>query len=234
MKKIFLMGFVMSVFLLFAGCGDSEPELLSCGEYEHGASWADDCNTCMCDNGQISCTEIACEVEEDDSMMEDFVEQLNLLKFNSNLTDYEEDYLRYYEQKYPSSRIYHIKTTLINCDGCYELYYKKDREILKIKVLNYQIKQQTRISQALEEEIENEDVCTLFGGEWDTCPSICPTDEEICVMQCGEPTCVFEEGKLVLKKIGEVCGGLDEGDCEYGLTCKYANSQDDYGVCVAN
>lgn len=236
MKRVIFI--IISISLLFAGCSTQDD--LSCGNHNDGETWKEDCNTCSCDRGNIICTEIACEPLTDESQnsnqnqnpIDGFKETLNLWKFNSNLTDYEKQYLTYYENKYPNSKIYFIKTEIYKCEGCYDIYYKKDWTMLLIKIRDGKILQENIINSNLEVEIENEDVCKLYLGTWNECPKLCPTDEEICVTQCGEPICEFDENKLILKKEGEICGGLKEGDCEYGLTCSYKSQSDEFGVCV--
>ena len=231
MKKVIILMCVL-VLLVFSSC--SKEENLSCANgFEHNEKWQEDCNSCSCANGKIECTEIQCEVveEKNDSFLEEFEEKIEEIKFNSNLTEYEKFYLNYYENKYPFNKIYHIKTINFNCEGCYELYYKRDREILKIKILNNEIKLESEVRDNIFTDIENEEVCKLFQGNWNECPRLCTTDEEICDTGCGLAVCEFEEDKITLKKEGEICGGLDEGDCEFGFTCYYESLNDNYGVC---
>lgn len=56
-----IIGFILGRINL-AATTDSLP--LSCtykGQtYAHGAGFSDDCNSCSCMNGQVSCTSIAC------------------------------------------------------------------------------------------------------------------------------------------------------------------------------
>lgn len=170
-------------------------------------------------------------LDKNNTLLENFNDNLNQIKFNSNLTDYEEKYLRYYEEKYPTAKIYHMKTQIYKCTGCYDIYFKKDREILKIKISNYQISQETTIRNELNLYIENKEMCTLFQGNWNTCPKVCTTDEKAC-LECAPAACEFDENKLVLKKADEVCGGLTMGDCEYAYTCSYKAQTDEFGVCV--
>ena len=170
-------------------------------------------------------------LDKNNTLLENFNDNLNQIKFNSNLTDYEEKYLRYYEEKYPTAKIYHMKTQIYKCVGCYDIYFKKDREILKIKISNDKISQETTIRNELNLYIENKEMCTLFQGNWNTCPKVCTTDEKAC-LECAPAACEFDENKIVLKKVGEVCGGLTMGDCEYGYTCSYKVKTDEFGVCV--
>jgi len=160
-----------------------------------------------------------------------FGEVINDIKFNVNLTDYESQWLGFLEIKYPNSKIYHIKTKEINCDGCYDLSYKKDREIIKIELRNFEKKQMKIITDDIVVDIENSKVCSLFQGEWNECPKLCYTDEDACLTQCGEPICEFDYNKIIFKKLGEQCGGIDLGDCEYGLSCVYESQKDEYGIC---
>lgn len=233
MKKILILVLFAGLFL--TGCSSEKVQNTNCAEYLDGESWEIDCNTCTCENGTEVCTEIACtddSFKENNTFLDEFKENVNLIKFNSNLSDSEQKYLAYYQTEYPHSKIYHIKTKIFNCEECYELYYKKDREILKIKVMAGEISQKSIIREDLASEIENADVCKLFSGEWNECPKVCDTDEEACITMCGLPTCEFNDKKITLKEEGEICGGLDEGDCKYSLTCFYENSEDMYGLCV--
>jgi hypothetical protein len=161
-----------------------------------------------------------------------FEEISNNLKFNSDLNEFETKWLNYLDDKYQNSKIYHIKTKLINCEDCYEVTYKKDREIIRIKVLDGEKTNENLIYDDIAVDIENEDVCSLFSGTWNTCPKLCNTDEEACQTQCGLPTCEFDEDLLVFRELGEVCGELEFSDCAYGLTCSYLNKSDDTGICV--
>lgn len=216
MKKIILT-ITTLLLLLIAGCSNNN------NQKESGTN-----------NSKIEADTQAIKdnIKSNDSFVTDFNEKLDQIKFNSDLTDYEEKYLKYYEEKYPTSKIYFMKTQIYRCVGCYDIYYKKDREILKIKISNYNIMQETTIKDELNLYIANPDMCKLFQGTWNTCPKLCPTDEKICVTECGAATCEFDATKLVFKKVGEVCGGLTMGDCEYGFTCSYKIQSDEYGVCV--
>ena len=226
MKKLILI-LILSLTLIFAGCSEKDeikpviiPEQkLSCGEYAHGDSWINDCNTCSCENGEIQCTTEECQDEE--SLAE---------LFNSNLEAHEQEWLEYLENKY-DTRIFFLKSKSLGGEGNYEIQYKKDRNIIKLKILKGELSQESKITDDLFVEIENAQVCSLFQGKWNECPSICETDEVACATVCGDPVCEFEEDKIILKKSGEQCGGLDAGDCEFGLTCKYANKDDKYGTC---
>ena len=157
-------------------------------------------------------------------------EILNNAKFNTNLKDFEQKWLSYLEEKNPNSKIYHVRTVNINCDDCYEVYYKKDLSMIKIKVLNGEKKQETTIVDDLFTEIKDSDVCDLYGGNWNECPRICPTDEEICTSVCGEPACELDQTTVNYKKLGEQCGS-DLGDCEFGFSCYYQSNDADYGIC---
>jgi hypothetical protein len=159
-------------------------------------------------------------------------EVINDIKFNSNLNEYEIQWLTYLDNKYLYSKIYHIKTKNINCDNCYEVSYKKDRQIITIKVMDNEKVSEKTVVDDLVVDIENENVCSLFQGTWNECPKLCDTDEEACQTQCGLPACEFDEDKIILKELGEICGGLNLGDCVYGLSCKYKNKDDDSGICV--
>lgn len=134
-------------------------------------------------------------------------------------------------RKQKFSKIYHIKTKLINCENCYEISYKKDREIIKIKVLGGEKSSETTIKDDIAVEIENSDVCKLFQGEWNDCPKICNTNEEACITQCGLPICQFDYNTIKYRKLGEECGGLNKGDCEFGLACVYTDRENKYGIC---
>jgi hypothetical protein len=229
----------------------SNSEDIDCSIYADGVKFEEDCNICVCYAGEKSCTQNDCSITNDDSILlqnesintskqknetktsedlfRDFMDSVN---FNANLTDFENSWLVYLEIKYPRSKIYHIKTTNINCLDCYEVYYKKDRIIIKIKVLDGNLQQETEIVNDLAVEIDNKPVCTLFQGTWNPCPKLCPTDEEVCLTTCGKPICEFDEDKIILKELGEICGGLDEGECVYGLTCYHENENSTYGKCV--
>jgi hypothetical protein len=232
MKKYMILCTLM-IMAVFAGCSSQST---NCGERADGESWAEDCNTCSCIDGEIICTEIACEIELEDeienSTTADKVrDELFALKFNANLTDYESEWLTYLEVQNPNTRIIHIKSDVYSCDGCYDLYFKKDREIVKIKVLDGDLRQESVITDDVVPLIENADVCAAFGGEWNDCPSPCSTDEEACITMCNPAICEFDENAIVLKQDGEECGGLDKGDCAFGLTCYYSDKDDVYGVC---
>ena len=223
--------FTLMIMAVFAGCSSQS---LNCGERANGESWAEDCNTCTCVDGETVCTEIACNAEvenEEPSVTDEIMDEFFALKFNANLTHYESEWLAYLEAQNPNTRIIHIKTDVYSCDGCYDLYFKKDREIVKIKVLDSELKQESVITDDITPLIGNADVCAAFGGEWNECPAPCDTDEEACITMCNPPICEFDENMIVLKKDGEECGGLDKGDCAFGLTCYYTEKDDVYGVC---
>lgn len=230
MKKITII-LTLIILGLISGC--SEPQNLNCGTHNNGDSWKEDCNTCTCDNGNILCTEIACKAkpEKNISQMNDLQEQLNEWKFNSNLTDYEQAWLETLKTQHPNTRIILIKSDDINCQGCYDLYFKKDREIIKIVVREGKLKQQSTITNDLVPLIKTPEVCQVFSGKWNDCPAPCSTDEEACKTTCNPPICEFDDSKIVYKKEGEECGGLDKGDCVFGLTCYYTNENDTYGIC---
>lgn len=215
MKKILTI-LTMLFLAIISGCSseESQKEVMK----------TTDNNSKTLENNQI--------VQSNFSKTTDFENNLNEIKFNSNLTEYEEKYLRYYEEKFPTSKIYFMKTQLYKCTGCYDIYYKKDREILKIKISNYKIVQETTIKSEFNLYIENPTMCTLFQGKWNECPKVCPTDEEICVASCGTPTCEFDSNKIVLKKESEICGGLKNADCEFGFTCSYKSKNDESGICI--
>lgn len=162
---------------------------------------------------------------------ENIVDTKNQVLFNTNLTDYEQKWLTYFEEKYPNSRIYHIETQLINCENCYSLSYKKDLEILKVKILKGEKVEEKRVGDVAV-EIKDAKVCSLFGGNWNECPKLCPTDEEACITQCGLPVCEFDYNTIKYIQEGEVCGGLDLNSCDFGLTCYYESLDADTGVCV--
>lgn len=226
--------FIVVLLAFIGGCSNEEPVInLDCKDHLNNEKWDSDCNTCICQNGTISCSDDICEkeVQNETSNFPSIEETLNILKFNSNLTQYERDWLSYYDSVYPNSRIYHIKTKLYLCEGCYDLYYKKDREILKVKVRNFENQGESVISADIAPEIENADVCMLFGGTWNDCPRPCSTDEIACTTMCNPAVCEFDENKIVLKTLGEQCGGLTKGDCEFGLTCYYNDEKDEFGIC---
>ncbi|MFW5704271.1 MAG: hypothetical protein ACOCXG_00365 [Nanoarchaeota archaeon] len=229
MRKLAFLTFIIAIFgLLFAGCGqEKEPQVLSCGDYLEGETWQEDCNTCFCENGETVCTEIACP-EKNDSKIQD---RLNEIEFNSNLTNIENRYLAMLQEQYVHSKIYHIKTKEVNCDECYDLSYKKDREIIKLEIRYNKLKTQKIVKDNLATEIENENVCRLFGGSWNECPSPCETDEEACITMCNPPVCEFDYNKIIYNKLGEVCGGIGYGDCEYGLKCYFEVQSDETGIC---
>lgn len=237
MKRIIflLIGLVM---LLFAGCS-SAPEVsndsdLSCGEYLNGESWMDDCNSCRCLNGNVACTKMACVDDRNGSLNlteNGFEDILSDIKFNTGLSDFEKDWLGYLEVKYPNSKIYYMRTKLFNCENCYELSYKKDLEVIKIKVLDGEKVSETKVIDDIAVEIENEDVCRLFKGNWNECPKLCSTDEVACQNECGLPVCEFDYNTIEYRKLGEGCGGLTYGDCEFGLKCYYGLQDDEFGVC---
>jgi len=236
MKKDILVFIGLVLFLFVAGCSDNldtdNKNLYNdCGDNKHDSSWKVDCNTCNCYDGKVFCTKTECVTNESNSSFS-LGEILNDIEFNQNLTQYEKEWLGYLEIKYPQSKIYHIKTKLFNCNECYELSYKRDREIIRIKVLNGEKNSEKTIVDDIVVDIENKDVCRLFQGEWNECPKLCNTDEDACSTQCGAPICEFDYNKIVFKKIGEECGGLDKGDCEYGLSCVYKSRDDDYGKCA--
>ncbi|MDA3855558.1 MAG: hypothetical protein PF569_04830 [Candidatus Woesearchaeota archaeon] len=228
MKKILILCTVLLVFV-FVGCSQTEEVKvpLDCGEHLNEETWKNDCNTCSCIDGEIMCTEIACA---DNSDLEDF-NLIDDIKFNTGLETYEKEWLSYLEVKYPNSKIYYIRTNLFNCEDCYELSYKKDREVIKIKVLDGDKQSENLVQDDIATEIENGNVCKLFSGSWNECPALCSTDEESCKTECGFPVCEFDYNTIVLQKVGDECGGLDKGDCEFGLKCFYASQDDDYGVC---
>jgi hypothetical protein len=232
-KKLITILSILLLSTLLIGCNNQNTSNLNCENYKNGQTWQEDCNTCTCQNESITCTEIACEnlnVNSSDTNSTNFNDELNDWKFNSNLTSYEKEWLNYYQNQYPHSKIYHIKTTIYSCDGCYELFYKKDRQILKVKVLNNEKQQETTIKDDLIPYIENEKVCNLFLGTWNECPRPCSTDEEACTTQCNPPTCEFDENKITYQKEGEQCGY--QMDCEYGLTCYYQNQSTKIGTCI--
>lgn len=228
MKKILFLFVVLFAFL-FVGCSQAEEivKSINCGEYLDGESWKDDCNTCSCSDGEIMCTQMACF---DDSELSDF-SLVEDIEFNTGLESYESEWLSYLEIKYPNSKIYHIRTKLFNCDDCYEISYKKDREVIKIKVLNAEKQSENKVVDDIAVEIENENVCKLFSGFWNECPALCTTDEEACQTGCGLPVCEFDYNTITFQKLGDECGGLDKGDCEFEFKCFYSSQDDDYGVC---
>jgi len=229
MKKIIYLIISLSILLLISGCSEKKEINPICENQVNGENFEVDCNTCTCNDGIINCTEKACLNE---NLTEDPATELqNYIEFNTNLTDFEKEWLNYLENKYPSSKIYHINTVKINCLNCYEVSYKKNREIIKIKVLNNVKNSETTIKNDLEVDIKNENVCKLFQGTWNNCPKLCPTDEVICVTQCADPICEFDYNKITFKKLGEICGGIENGDCEYGLNCKYTSLEDISGTC---
>jgi hypothetical protein len=189
-----------------------------------------------CGINEVTEEEIVIEVAkiENDSLVDNkLIDGLNEFEFNSNLKDFEKQWLEYLDNKYPESKLYHIKTENINCEQCYEVSYKKDRTVIKIKVLDGE-KTSESISSDLIVDIENKEVCGLFQGEWNSCPKLCNTDEEACITQCGRAICEFDETKIVYKQEGDICGGLNLGDCDFGLTCKYENKNDVSGICINN
>lgn len=164
---------------------------------------------------------------ENNSQIQEFLDEI---KFNQNLTDYEQDWLNYLEVQNPQTKIYHMKTKLIRCPGCYDLSYKKDREIVIIQVRDFKKTMEKIVVDDIAVEIENQDICKLFKGTWNECPKLCTTDEEAC-NDCGLPVCEFDYNTIEYRVLGEECGGIDKGDCEYGLKCVYADRDDKYGVC---
>ena len=232
MKKITLILFSL-LLLIFSGCNSEQeieaPTFLDCGEYAHGESFKDDCNTCTCSDGKELCTQMACNKDINSSFK--FDEFLDDIKFNQDLTTFEQEWLGYLEIKFPESKIYHMRTQTFNCEDCYEISYKKDREVIKIKVLNGDKSAEKTVTDDIVLEIENTDICQLFQGTWNECPKLCPTDEEICMTQCGAPICEFDYNLIIYKKVDEECGGIDKGDCEYGLSCIYKSREDEYGTC---
>jgi len=223
------------ILILITGCSDSK-KYLGCGVHLHNESWKEDCNTCFCNDGQVSCTEIGCNpvILKDENLIQKdntFKEKLNEWKFNSNLTDSERVWLSYLEIKYPNTKIIHMKSKVYSGEENYDLYFKKDRTIVKIKVLGGELKQESITVSDIVPLIENSEICSLFGGKWNECPRPCSTDEEACITMCNPPICEFDENLIVYKKENEQCGGFDKGDCEYGLSCYYENKEDDYGMC---
>lgn len=160
-----------------------------------------------------------------------FQEFMNDIKFNQNLSDYEKEWLGYLEVKYPKTKIFHMKTKLIKCEGCYDLSYKKDREVVIIQVRDFKKTAEKKVVDDIAVEIENADICKLFQGNWNDCPKLCNTDEEACKTECGFPVCEFDYNTITFRALGEECGGLDKGDCEFGLRCVYSDRSDDYGIC---
>lgn len=219
---------------------------VDCNIYADGVKFEEDCNICVCYGGEKTCTQNDCDKQKDIlpekikntsnnnvSKTNDSFIYKKVIDFNANLTEYELKYLNYLEEKYPQSQIYYLKSNLINCNQCYEIYYKKDRTIIKIKIIDNKITQETEIKKDLSLEIETKEICEyLFFGTWNSCPKICPTDEETCLNECAPPKCEFEDEKNIIKSIGDKCGGLDEGDCMYGLTCYHENENTTYGTCV--
>jgi hypothetical protein len=238
-KSIFLL--IGVSLLLFVGCSQDMPEIsqtfqgLSCGKYQDGDSWMDDCNRCSCLDGKIVCTMMACPSDKiqnnDSSIDEQFKEFLDTIEFNTNLEDFEKEWLGYLQIKYPHSKIYHIRTKEFNCENCYEVSYKRDLEVIKIKVLDGEKKSETKVTDDIAVEIDNEDICTLFKGNWNECPKLCPTDEITCQTECGLPVCEFDYNTIEYKKVGEQCGGLEYGDCEFGLRCYFESQDDESGIC---
>ena len=225
MKKTILL-FIL-VFLFFSAC-TSEPEVIppkNCEGYDHGESWNgdDECNSCSCTDGEISCTTYVCEselVNESISINQNFSDILFQLSFNLNLTQEETRWIRHLEGKYPNSRVFHIKTEDLGCENCYEAFYKIDRNIYKIKVLDSKKVSEIKVGAGVFTEIKDENICLLFQGEWDECPLKSFSDGSVWNENCGKPVCILDEDKIIYRQLREECG-YQVGDCDLGMICYY-------------
>ena len=47
-----------------------------------------------------------------------------------------------------------------------------------------------------------------------------------------EFTVELDENKIILKELNDICGGIEHGDCEFGLLCRYESQEDEFGTCV--
>lgn len=241
MKKGFLFViFVVLVLFFFSACS-SEPEVVppkNCVGYDHGESWNsdDDCNSCSCSDGVISCTEYICESEVENNTISingNFSEILFDLSFNVNLTQAEIRWLKHLEGKNPNSKVFHVKTEDLGCKDCYEAFYKIDRNIYKIKVLDSKKISEIKVGAGVFVEIKDENTCLLFQGEWDECPLNAFSDGSVWNDNCGKPVCILDEDRVIYKQIDEVCG-YQIGDCDMGLTCYYKDVNQTSGLCKKN